>query len=160
AIRAATFRSQTQSQGCALPAVDIFQKTSTRKCPGIPRRQTETTAAARKQPLSQRDKGGKLQNRTLRRWIGFSEDDERIQIPCFHLRRCRVDLPAVCFNQYNVPIVAAIELLEPFGFRSHSNKGQPSKMNKELDALERKLEIRNRELMDAHGHIAALEEKL
>ena len=33
-------------------------------------------------------------------------------------------------------------------------------MNKELDALERKLEIRNRELMEAHGHIAALEEKL
>jgi glycosyltransferase involved in cell wall biosynthesis len=33
-------------------------------------------------------------------------------------------------------------------------------MNKERDALERKLEIRNRELMEAHGHIAALEEKL
>src|SRR6516164_7719642 len=33
-------------------------------------------------------------------------------------------------------------------------------MNKELDALERKLEIRNRELTEAHGHIAALEEKL
>jgi glycosyltransferase involved in cell wall biosynthesis len=33
-------------------------------------------------------------------------------------------------------------------------------MNKELDALERKLEIRNRELADAHSHIAALEEKL
>src|SRR5262245_48194146 len=33
-------------------------------------------------------------------------------------------------------------------------------MNKELDALERKLEIRNRELMEAHGHIAVLEEKL
>src|SRR5262249_25945881 len=39
-------------------------------------------------------------------------------------------------------------------------KGQPSKMNKEPDALERKLEIRNRELMEAHGHIAVLEEKL
>src|SRR5262249_13737947 len=33
-------------------------------------------------------------------------------------------------------------------------------MNKELDALERKLEIRNRELMEAHGHIAVVEEKL
>ena len=33
-------------------------------------------------------------------------------------------------------------------------------MNKELDALERKLEIRNRELAEAHSHIAALEEKL
>src|SRR6516165_4647988 len=33
-------------------------------------------------------------------------------------------------------------------------------MKKELDALERKLEIRNRELTEAHGHIAALEEKL
>lgn len=33
-------------------------------------------------------------------------------------------------------------------------------MNKELEALERKLEIRNRELAEAHGHIAALEEKL
>jgi GT2 family glycosyltransferase len=33
-------------------------------------------------------------------------------------------------------------------------------MNKELDALERKLEIRNRELTEAHSHIAELEEKL
>ena len=33
-------------------------------------------------------------------------------------------------------------------------------MNKELEALERKLEIRNRELAEAHSHIAALEEKL
>jgi glycosyltransferase involved in cell wall biosynthesis len=33
-------------------------------------------------------------------------------------------------------------------------------MKKELEALERKLEIRNRELTEAHGHIAALEEKL
>jgi len=33
-------------------------------------------------------------------------------------------------------------------------------MNKELDALERKLEIRNRELAEAHTHIAVLEEKL
>jgi len=30
-------------------------------------------------------------------------------------------------------------------------------MNKEQDALERKLEIRHRELMEAHGHIAVLE---
>ena len=33
-------------------------------------------------------------------------------------------------------------------------------MNKELEALERKLEIHNRELAEAHRHIAALEEKL
>jgi len=33
-------------------------------------------------------------------------------------------------------------------------------MREELQALERKLEIRNRELTEAHGHIAALEEKL
>ena len=33
-------------------------------------------------------------------------------------------------------------------------------MNKELDALERKLEIRNSELAEAHRHIAALEKKL
>src|SRR5262245_66510182 len=33
-------------------------------------------------------------------------------------------------------------------------------MNKELEALERKLEIRNRELTEAHSHIAVLEEKL
>ena len=33
-------------------------------------------------------------------------------------------------------------------------------MNKQLEALERKLEIRNRELTEAHSHIAALEEKL
>jgi glycosyltransferase involved in cell wall biosynthesis len=33
-------------------------------------------------------------------------------------------------------------------------------MNKELEALERKLEIRKRELVEAHNHIAALEEKL
>ncbi len=33
-------------------------------------------------------------------------------------------------------------------------------MNKELEALERKLEIRSRELAEAHSHIAALEEKL
>jgi len=33
-------------------------------------------------------------------------------------------------------------------------------MNKELEALERKLEIRNRELVEAHSHIAVLEEKL
>ena len=33
-------------------------------------------------------------------------------------------------------------------------------MNKELEALARKLEIRNRDLAEAHSHIAALEEKL
>ena len=33
-------------------------------------------------------------------------------------------------------------------------------MNEELNALQRKLEIRKRELAEAHSHIAALEEKL
>src|SRR6185312_3568243 len=33
-------------------------------------------------------------------------------------------------------------------------------MNKELEALKRKLEVRNRELAEAHSHIAVLEEKL
>src|SRR6476660_10522006 len=74
--------------------------------------------------------------------------------------RGRVDLPAAAFNQYNVPCVAAIHLFEPIGFASHSNNGLCSKMSKELEALERKLEIRNRELAEAHSHIAALEEKL
>jgi GT2 family glycosyltransferase len=53
-----------------------------------------------------------------------------------------------------------MQVLEPIGFRSRSSKGLRSKMNKELEALERKLEIRNRELAEAHSHIAALEEKL
>jgi glycosyltransferase involved in cell wall biosynthesis/transposase len=69
-------------------------------------------------------------------------------------------LPATAFNQYNVSCVAAIQLFQPVGFRSDSNNGLCSKMNKELDALERKLEIRNRELAEAHRHIAVLEEKL
>src|SRR4030095_13460130 len=59
-----------------------------------------------------------------------------------------------------VPCVAAIHLFQPIGFRSHSNNRLCSKMNKELEALERKLEIRNRELAEAHSHIAVLEEKL
>ena len=69
-------------------------------------------------------------------------------------------MPATAFNQYNVSCVAAIQLFQPIGFRSHSNNGPCSKMSKELEALERKLEIRNRELAEAHSHIAVLEEKL
>ena len=69
-------------------------------------------------------------------------------------------MPATAFNQYNVSCVAAIQLFQPIGFRSDSNDGLCSKMNKELEALERKLEIRNRELAEAHRHIAVLEEKL
>jgi glycosyltransferase involved in cell wall biosynthesis len=69
-------------------------------------------------------------------------------------------LPATAFNQYNVSCVAAIQLFQPIGFRSHSNNGLCGKMNKELEALERKLEIRNRELAEAHSHIAVLEGKL
>src|ERR1700757_5125662 len=53
-----------------------------------------------------------------------------------------------------------MRVLEPIGFRSRSSKGWRSKMNKELEALERKLEIRNRELTEAHSHIAGLEQKL
>jgi glycosyltransferase involved in cell wall biosynthesis len=69
-------------------------------------------------------------------------------------------LPATAFNQYNVSCVAAVHLFQPIGFRSHSNNGLCGKMNKELEALERKLEIRKRELAEAHSHIAVLEEKL
>jgi glycosyltransferase involved in cell wall biosynthesis len=53
-----------------------------------------------------------------------------------------------------------MQVLEPIGFGSRSSKELRSKMNKELEALERKLEIRNRELAEAHNHIATLEEKL
>jgi GT2 family glycosyltransferase len=69
-------------------------------------------------------------------------------------------LPATAFNQYNVSCVAAIQLFQPIGFRSRSNNGLCSKMNKDREALERKLEMRNRELAEAHRHIAVLEEKL
>jgi glycosyltransferase involved in cell wall biosynthesis len=96
----------------------------------------------------------------LRRWIGFSEDDERVRRTRSTFGAGRVDLPATAFNQYNVCCVAAIQVFQPIGFGSHSNNGLCSKMNKELEALERKLEIRNRELAEAHSHIAALEEKL
>src|SRR5262245_21392144 len=75
-------------------------------------------------------------------------------------RRGREDLPATAFNQSNVARVAAIQLCEPIGFRSHSNKGLFSKMKNEREALERRLEIRDRELTEAHSHIAVLEEKL
>jgi glycosyltransferase involved in cell wall biosynthesis len=93
-------------------------------------------------------------------WIGFSEDDERVRRTRSTFGAGRVDLPATAFNQYNVSCVAAIQLFQPIGFRSHSNNGLCGKMNKELEALERKLEIRNRELAEAHSHIAVLEEKL
>ncbi len=53
--------------------------------------------------------------------------------------RGRVDLPAGCFNQYNVPVL-------------------PS--DNELNSVRRKLELRDAELKEAHHHIAALEEKL
>jgi O-antigen biosynthesis protein len=48
-------------------------------------------------------------------------------------------LPAACFNQYNVAV--------------------PSPDN-QLNAVQRKLELRDAELKEAHRHIAALEEKL
>ena len=72
----------------------------------------------------------------------------------------RVDLPATAFNQYNVSCVAAFQLFQPIGFRSHSNNGLGGKMSKELEALERKLEIRNRELAEAHSHIAVAGRKI
>ena len=71
----------------------------------------------------------------------------------------RVDLPATAFNQYNVRCVAAILSFDPTGSSAYPNKELASKMSNELEALERKLEIRNRELTQAHSHIAALEEK-
>src|SRR5262245_48957684 len=118
-----------------------------RKCRGIPQTKREMATAARRQRLSRCDREGKRQNRALGAG-GFPE------------WRGRVDLPAACFNQYNVARVTALELFEPIGFCSHSNKGLCSKMNKERDALERKLEIRNRELTEAHNHISVLEENL
>jgi GT2 family glycosyltransferase len=95
----------------------------------------------------------------LRKWIGFSEDDELFgeRVPP---SGGRVDLPVTAFNQYNVRCVAAILLFGPTGSSPYPNKELASKMSKELEALERKLEIRNRELTQAHSHIAALEEKL
>jgi glycosyltransferase involved in cell wall biosynthesis len=48
-------------------------------------------------------------------------------------------LPAACFNQYNVAV---------------------SPPDNQLNALQRKLEVRDAELKEAHRHIAALEEKL
>src|SRR5204863_9178628 len=94
AIRAATFHSQTQSQGCALPDGDISRKTSTRTRRGIARKRRETATAARRQRLIRRDRGGKRQNRALRRWIGFSEDDERVRRTRSTFGAGRVDLPA------------------------------------------------------------------
>src|SRR4051812_8293948 len=115
--------------------------------------------AAQRQRRIRRDKGGKRKNRTLRRWIGFSEDDELFgeRVPP---SGGRVDLPATAFNQYNVRCVAAILSFDPTGSSAYANKELASKMSNELEALERRLEIRNRELTQAHSHIAALEEKL
>jgi GT2 family glycosyltransferase len=48
-------------------------------------------------------------------------------------------LPAACFNQYNVAV---------------------SQPDNQLNAVQRKLELRDAELKEAHRHIAALEEKL
>jgi O-antigen biosynthesis protein len=95
-------------------------------------------------------------------------------------QRGRVNLPATVFNQYNVPSAAALLLFVSLEFCAHSArslavvwfnpanaakcsptwKGPCHKVNEELNALQRKLEIRNRELAEAHSHIAALEEKL
>src|SRR4029077_3813665 len=158
--RAATFHSQTQSQGCALPDADISRQKPTRKAREIPRKRRETAAAARRQRLSRRDRGGKRQNRALRRWTGFSEDDERVRRTRSTFGAGGEDLPATAFHQHILSLFAVFLLFQPIGFRSRSNNGLCGKMNKELQALERKLEIRKRELAEAHSHIAVLEEKL
>src|SRR5262249_18607683 len=95
--------------------------------------------AARRRRLSRRDKGGKRQNRTLRsgRCPG---------------RRGRVDLPAACFNQYNV----AVSSPSPDSFDSDT----VAELNAKLRALQRTLHMRGAELEEAHRHIAGLEEKL
>jgi O-antigen biosynthesis protein len=70
----------------------------------------------------------------------------------FHLRRGRVNLPAPCFNQYNVAVSSP---------SSHSsNSGSVPELNARLRALQRTSELRGAELEDAHRHIAELEEKL
>jgi hypothetical protein len=63
----------------------------------------------------------------LRRWIGFSEDDERVRRTRSTFGAGRVDLPATAFNQYNVPCVAAILLFEPIGFTHILTKGCAAK---------------------------------
>ena len=70
----------------------------------------------------------------------------------FHLRRGRVDLPAACFNQYNVA-VSPPSLILPIPHTVAATQRQAA-------ALQRTLEIRSRELEEAHQHIAGLEEKL
>src|SRR4030095_8489829 len=114
AIHAATFHSQTQSQGCALRGADISRKTSMRKRRRIARKRREAATAARRQQLSRRDKGDKRENRA------------------FQSGRCppwrgRVDLPAACFNQYNVAV---------------------SPPDNQLNAVQRKLELRDAELKE------------
>src|SRR5204863_2415880 len=66
AIRAATFHSQTRSQGCGLPDADISRQKPTRNPRGIAQKRSETAMAVRRQGLSRREKGDKRQNRTLR----------------------------------------------------------------------------------------------
>src|SRR5206468_5283687 len=70
----------------------------------------------------------------------------------FHLRRGRVDLPAACFNQYNVAVSPPSS--DSSGSRS------VAELNARLRALQRTFDMRGAELEDAHRHIAELEEKL
>jgi GT2 family glycosyltransferase len=70
----------------------------------------------------------------------------------FYLRRGRVDLPAACFNQYNVGV-------SPSSSNS-SDSGSLAELNARLRALQRTFDIRGAELEDAHRHIVELEEKL
>jgi glycosyltransferase involved in cell wall biosynthesis len=70
----------------------------------------------------------------------------------FHLRRGRLNLPAACFNQYNV----AVSSPSPDSFDSDT----VADLNAKLRALQRTLDMRSAELEEAHRHIAGLEEKL
>src|SRR5262249_29903228 len=117
----------------------IFRKQATPQSRGTGRERRETSTAARRQGLSRRDKERKRQSRALRsgrcpEWRG------------------RGDLPAACFNQYNV----AASPSRPDSFDSDS----VAEVNARLRALQRTLDMRGAELEEAHRHIAELEEKL
>lgn len=70
----------------------------------------------------------------------------------FHLQRGRVDLPAACFNQYNV----VVSLSSPDSSDAHTE----AELNDRLRDLQHTLDVRIAELENAHHKIFALEEKL
>ena len=65
----------------------------------------------------------------------WRRDDRDTKVPPTLCDCGRVDLPAACFNQYNVAV---------------------SQPDNQLNAVQRKLELRDAELKEAHRHIAAL----